>query len=185
LALVHRDVAPPNILIGVDGDGRGVVKIADFGVARSTAGRKSGLLSSRDTQAGLKKGRASVLAPEQVTGGVVDHRADLWALGVTLWTMLVGAPPFSGAVDADLFDAILHAPVPRLAVARRAAGFDVDDRLGVIQTLLDELLARDAAARPSSAAAVAARLRDVAPAEHEDEDVAALVTSLGLPSLRA
>lgn len=185
LSLVHRDVAPPNVLVGTDAVGRGIVKIADFGLARSSSGRRSGLLASRDTQAGLKKGRASTLAPEQVKGGIVDHRADLWALGVTLWTMLVGAPPFAGAVDADLFDAILHAPLPRLVDARRAAGLAVADDLAAVQALLDELLAKDAAARPSSSEIVAARLREVVPAEREDDVVAALGASLGLPSLRA
>lgn len=189
LLLVHRDVAPQNVLVGVDERGRGVVKVADFGLARSTAGRKSGLLSSRDTQAGLKKGRASLLAPEQVKGGVVDHRADLWALGVTLSTMLVGAPPFAGAGDAELFDAILHAPAPRLVDARAAGGghggVDDEQHLGAVQVLLDLLLAKDTDARPSSAADVAARLRAIVPAEREDAAVAALVASLGLPSLRA
>jgi serine/threonine protein kinase len=185
LALVHRDVAPANVLVGRDAAGRGVVKIADFGVAKSALGRRSGLLSSRETQAGLKKGRASLLAPEQVMAEVVDQRTDLWALGVTLWTMLVGSPPFVGAGDADLFDAILHAPLPRLVDARRAAGPVEHDRLAALQDLLDALLARPPTARPDSAALVAERLRAIAPADREDDAVAAVVTSLGLPSLRS
>jgi serine/threonine-protein kinase len=145
-------------------------------------------MASRDTQAGWKKGRASLLAPEQVKGSVVDQRADLWALGVTLSTMIVGAPPFAGAVDADLFDAILHATPPRLLDARRdVATIDDGDheRLLALQVLLDELLDKDPAARPSSASVVASRLRAVVPAEDEDAAVAGLVASLGLPSLRA
>jgi len=184
LLVVHRDVAPANVLVGVDAQGRGVVKIADFGLARSVAGRKSGLLSSRDTQAGSRKGRVSTLSPEQVTGRSLDHRTDLWALGVTLWTMLVGAPPFSAPVEVDLLDAILHAPLPRLAGARRAAGLPDDERAGAVQEVLDALLARDRDARPTSAAAVAAQLRAIVPAADEDAIVAAFVRSLGLPSLR-
>jgi serine/threonine protein kinase len=185
LLVVHRDIAPPNILLGIDGDGRGVVKIADFGVARSTAGRRSGLLTSRETQAGFKKGRASVLAPEQVMGGILDRRTDLWALGVTLWTMLVGKAPFTGDTEVDLFDAIVQSPAPRLRDARTAAGLGHDERLGALQVLLDALLTKDPAARPPTSAAVAERLRAIVPAAREDELVATLVRSLELPSLQS
>lgn len=188
LHIVHRDVAPANVLLGVDAGGRGVVKIGDFGVARSTAGRRSGLLSARDTQAGLRKGRASTMSPEQVMGRDIDRRTDLWALGVTLWTMLVGAPPFRSDDEAHLLDAITHAPTPRLSEARAAAGLQRDPLVARIaprlELLLTQLLAKDKVARPSTAAVVADELRALVPAEREDDVVATLVRSLGLPSLR-
>jgi serine/threonine-protein kinase len=179
LLLVHRDVNPPNILLGRGG----VVKLADFGVALSTAGRRTGFLSAPVTEAGVKKGRASALAPEQVRGGPVDRRADLWSLGVALHATLTGALPFGEGSDAALFDAILTATPPRLVDVRPALGDD--PRTSTLQTVLDELLQKDPAARPPTAAVVAARLHAVVPAAVGDAAVVALVDALALPSLRA
>jgi serine/threonine protein kinase len=184
LTLVHRDVTPHNILLGRGAHPAGVVKLADFGVAWSAVGRRSGFLSARDTQAGLKKGRATALAPEQVLGRRVDARTDLWQLGITLWTMLAGAPPFVGENHADLFSTIVTAPTPRLRAVRR----DLDAVLGsqraaALEGIVDDLLQKEAAHRPAHAGVIAERLHSVLEGCGPVDDVASLVASLHLPSL--
>jgi serine/threonine protein kinase len=79
LNLVHRDVAPPNIMLAYNGD----VKLTDFGLARSA-------LKQEHTQPGVVFGRAAYLAPEQARGEVADPRADLYSLAVVLWELLTG-----------------------------------------------------------------------------------------------
>lgn len=183
LALVHRDVTPHNVLVGRDG----AVKLADFGVARSVVGRRSGSLKTKETTAGTRKGKASYLAPEQVLGRhpfdparPIDQRADLYALGATLWCLLTGAPPFVADSEVALFDAVLQAPTPRL----RDTGVASHDR--DLDALLWTLLARDPDARPADAAAVHAALRAWLQAHDVDATaaIADAVVALGLPSLR-
>jgi serine/threonine protein kinase len=79
LGLVHRDVAPPNILLSYFGE----VKLTDFGLARS-------VLKQEQTAPGVVFGRASYLAPEQARGEVADARADVYSLGIVMWELLTG-----------------------------------------------------------------------------------------------
>ncbi|MEO6955057.1 MAG: serine/threonine-protein kinase, partial [Polyangia bacterium] len=81
LNLVHRDIAPPNILLSWHGE----VKITDFGLARST-------LKSEQTAPGIVYGRIAYLAPEQARGEQADKRTDVYAVGVILWELLTGRP---------------------------------------------------------------------------------------------
>jgi eukaryotic-like serine/threonine-protein kinase len=83
--IVHRDIKPANVMLTRDG----LVKVVDFGIAK---------LMGRDaiTRTGIALGTVAYMAPEQVLGHAVDHRADLWALGVVLYEMLAGRPPFAG-----------------------------------------------------------------------------------------
>jgi serine/threonine protein kinase len=177
LELVHRDVTPHNVLVGRDG----VVKLTDFGIARSLVGRRHGVLVSKDTTAGARKGRTSYLAPEILLGRhqAIDHRVDLYALGATLWCLLCGAPPYVADNDVALVDAIVRGPVPRL---RACTGAHHDDDL---DPLLASLLAKEPEARPHDAAAVAEALRSWLHARHIETTavVADAVGALGLPSL--
>lgn len=85
LGIVHRDLKPQNIMIDTDGN----AKIMDFGIARSF--QEEGL-----TGAGFTIGTPAYMAPEQIEGKDVDRRADIYALGVVLYEMLTGKPPFEG-----------------------------------------------------------------------------------------
>ncbi len=95
LNLVHRDLTPGNILIGFDG----VVKIADFGIAKANA-------RLTQTTAGTMKGKPSYMAPEQARGLPVDGRADLFSLGVMAYELLSGTRPWTGASDFDILLAV-------------------------------------------------------------------------------
>ncbi|MCB1279813.1 serine/threonine-protein kinase, partial [Prosthecobacter sp.] len=83
--IIHRDIKPANIMVGYDG----VVKVADFGLAKINQGGESGL-----TRSGMAMGTLHYMAPETLTlGAAVDHRADLYAVGVMLFQMLTGSLP--------------------------------------------------------------------------------------------
>ena len=91
LNVVHRDVSPQNIMI-TEG---GAVKVIDFGIAKAV-GR-----ASEQTRAGLIKGKLAYLAPEQAVGGEADRRADVWAIGATLYHIFAGHPPSPGRATSS------------------------------------------------------------------------------------
>ena len=103
--IVHRDVKPANVMVGTDG----VVRLVDFGVAK--------LADSTLTNPGFTPGTAAYMAPEQVRGEDVDHRADLWALGAVVYEMLTGQRAFPGETDA----VVLHAIIELTPAAVRAS----------------------------------------------------------------
>ena len=173
LELVHRDVNPQNVLLGRDD----VVKLADFGVARSSVGRKNGVLAARDTNAGVLKGKASFLSPEQLKGDQVDARADLFATGVTLYALLGGGLPFTGNSDVELLDAIVHnAPTPLSSLSSSST------LPKALSSLVASLLEKTPAQRPQTAREVREALLPFAGGV---DVVGCFVRGLGLPSLRS
>ncbi|HVY26485.1 MAG TPA: serine/threonine-protein kinase [Polyangiaceae bacterium] len=103
LQLVHRDVSPQNILVGVDG----VARVLDFGIAKAV-GRL------QDTDSGQIKGKVAYMAPEQLTGRAVDRRADVFAAGVVLWEALAGRRLFAASSSAETMYRVLEDAVPKL-----------------------------------------------------------------------
>ncbi len=92
LRVVHRDVSPQNVMITETG----LVKVIDFGVAKAI-GR-----ASESTGTGLIKGKLEYLSPELALGRDVDRRADVWAVGATLYQIFAGRPPYVGKNDLDV-----------------------------------------------------------------------------------
>ena len=91
--IVHRDLKPDNIILGQRGRERDFVKLLDFGIAKLTGDQPG----SRRTRAGIVMGTPAYMSPEQCDGrGAVDHRTDIYAMGIVLYEMLVGRVPFLG-----------------------------------------------------------------------------------------
>lgn len=142
--IVHRDVNPANVLLSVAGD----VKLTDFGVAEvEGAGRPEG---------GLLRGTLAYMAPEAVLGQPVDHRADLFAVGVMLWELFTGQRLFAGGSELEMVHKVRDCRVPpatrfspelpasAAAVVRKALQ---PDRLARFQTAAEFSRALDVVAR--------------------------------------
>lgn len=139
--VIHRDIKPANIMIVRNGP----VKITDFGVAR---------LRSSDvrTQTGLLLGSPRYMAPEQIAGRRIDHRADIFALGVVLYEALTGVPPFAGDdLNAILFQVASVTPPPPSAVNAAVPA--------MLDLVLAKALAKDPEARYQTAREMAADMR--------------------------
>lgn len=91
LQIVHRDLKPSNIMVVDQGDGTQIVKVLDFGLAKSLAGDDSTV-----TQSGMMMGTPQYVPPEIAHGQRADTRADLYSLGVIMYEMVYGTPPFQG-----------------------------------------------------------------------------------------
>jgi len=139
--VVHRDLKPSNILLADDVPIGAGVKLADFGIAKLFGG-------VAHTAHGNLVGTAEYMAPEQAAGHGVDHRADLYALGLVMYAMLAGRPPFRGGQVTEVIEKQRHTPAPRVAAAVPSVPVELD-------ALIDRLLQKDPAARPGSALALA------------------------------
>ena len=157
--LAHRDIKPANILIGSNGQ----VKVADFGIARAmNAPTESNL-----TQVGAVMGTASYFSPEQAQGAQPDPRSDLYSLGIVMYEMVAGRPPFTGENPVSIAYKQVHDPPQPLNQI-------VADIPRPFEAIVAKLLAKDPKLRYPSAHA----LRDDLRRFRNGEQVQALVSAV-------
>ncbi|MEI8255123.1 MAG: serine/threonine-protein kinase, partial [Deltaproteobacteria bacterium] len=147
LGIVHRDVTPSNLLVGVDG----LVRVTDFGLAKAHATTVDAITS--DTK--MVKGKLAYLSPEQATCEALDRRSDVFTLGIVLFEMVTGRRLFAGENDLALLRAILDMPIPSPQEARPECP-------DILAAVIAKALERDAGQRYHSAADFRDALQQVA-----------------------
>ena len=158
--IVHRDIKPENVLVTTDG----MVKVADFGLARAYA-------DGRATQAGAVTGTVQYLAPEQIRGEPADPRSDLYSLGIVTYELLTGKLPFTGETAMSIAYKHLSDRVPRPSATVPSIPAELD---GFVSSATE----RDRELRPESAVEMRRDVEAVEPSLPPARSLAALVDDM-------
>jgi serine/threonine protein kinase len=143
--LVHRDIKPSNLMLVQEGDGEVLVKVIDFGLARSAVMQST---TAGEITSGGFVGTPYFASPEQLDRQTEDIRSDIYSLGVTLWYMLLGRPTFTGSVASVIaqhldksppFEALAILPAEVVAVLRKMLEKDREQRIQTPLVLRNEL----------------------------------------------
>jgi TolB-like protein/tetratricopeptide (TPR) repeat protein len=152
--IMHRDLKPANVM--VTNDGR--VKVLDFGLAKDVSAESSTdatMTSAAHTQVGMVMGTPAYMSPEQISGRVLDHRTDIFSLGVVLHEMATGQRPFTGQSSAELTSAILRDNPTSITEARPDLPSD-------LARIIRRCLEKDPRHRVQTARDVSNEFRDLA-----------------------
>jgi len=163
LGIVHRDVSPPNVLLSKAGE----VKITDFGLAKAVT-------QLEITDPGIVKGKYSYLSPEAADGKEVDHRADLFAVGILLWETLCKRRLFQGKTDLETVELIRQAEIPSIRVFNPNVTVELEE-------IVNKALARDKKQRWHSARDLGDALADFLFSNHlkvTNYDLAEMLTEI-------
>ncbi len=167
--LIHRDFKPENVIVERDAHGNEVPRIVDFGIAILREGGSSSEGPGRLTTNGLVLGTPHYMAPEQAVADPIDHRIDLFALGIMVYEMLCGKLPFDGSGAEVARANLLLDPPP---ISQRVPYLDVDP---LLEAFARRLMAKKRDQRPPTAKA-ARELLDLI-----DKDRKAAAAALGVP----
>ena len=157
--IVHRDLKPANLFLARQGDDVPLVKVLDFGISKFLQEGDAKL-----TSAGTIMGTAIYMSPEQIRGDIaIDARADIWSLGVILYELIAGVPPWSGPPTRVAAGIVAETAPPIAGLVSLPPA---------LAALIERMMAKDPAARPQAISDVAAALVPFAPLDSVGAEIA-------------